>query len=74
MIAAKMGADVYAARDGLPAISSYDLVLLGSSTWGWGELQDEWEEAIDQLKDTDLSGRKVGVFGSGDQMGCRYLL
>ena len=66
-IAEKINADVYATRDGLAAIPSYDVILLGSSTWGWGELQDDWESAIDELKGANLSGKKVGVFGTGDQ-------
>lgn len=45
-----------------------NMVLLGSSTWGMGELQDEWESQIDKLKSIDLSGKKVGFFGCGDQI------
>ena len=44
-----------------------DLLLLGSSTWGIGELQDEWMSGISLLENADLAGRKVGVFGTGDQ-------
>jgi flavodoxin I len=43
------------------------LILLGSSTWGDGELQDDWEAKIDILKAVDLSGKRVGFFGCGDQ-------
>lgn len=46
-----------------------DLLLLGSSTWGIGELQDEWMSGISLLENADLAGRKVGVFGTGDQEG-----
>lgn len=42
-------------------------VLLGSSTWGAGDLQDDWESKIDVLKVVDLSDKKVGFFGCGDQ-------
>ena len=45
----------------------YDRILLGSSTWGAGDLQDDWEAGIDVLKNADLSGQKVGFFGCGDQ-------
>ena len=44
-----------------------EMILLGSSTWGVGDLQDDWESKIDLLKDVNLSGRKVGFFGCGDQ-------
>ncbi len=69
MVAEKMGADLFTAGAGLGELASYDLILLGSSTWGWGELQDDWNTAIDELKEANLSGKKVGVFGTGDQMG-----
>lgn len=46
--------------------AKYDCILLGSSTWGLGELQDDWYDFIDNLKAADLSGKKVGLFGCGD--------
>lgn len=69
MVAEKIGGDLFTAGSGLGEMASYDLILLGSSTWGWGELQDDWNTAIDELKGANLSGKKVGVFGTGDQMG-----
>ncbi len=45
----------------------FDMILLGSSTWGTGDLQDDWESKIDTLRDADLAGKKVGFFGCGDQ-------
>ena len=46
-----------------------DLLILGSSTWGLGELQDDWLSGIAMLDSLDLTGRKVAVFGLGDQNG-----
>lgn len=46
-----------------------DLLILGSSTWGLGELQDDWAAGILLLGAADLSGKKVAVFGTGDQSG-----
>lgn len=46
-----------------------DLVILGSSTWGYGELQDDWSAGIALLDAVDLTGRKVAVFGTGDSVG-----
>ena len=46
--------------------AEYDLLVLGSSTWGAGELQDDWYGFLDQLKAQDLSGKKVALFGCGD--------
>lgn len=47
-------------------ISNYDTLVLGSSTWGDGELQDDWYDALDMLKEMDLSKHKVALFGCGD--------
>lgn len=44
-------------------------LILGSSTWGSGDLQDEWFDAIEILKSSDLSGKTVAVFGCGDSYG-----
>jgi len=48
-------------------LESYELLILGTSTWGWGELQDDWAEALDTLKSADLSGTAIALFGLGDQ-------
>ena len=47
-------------------LNDYDFLILGSSTWGSGELQDDWYSAIDVLKKADLSGKKIAIFGTGD--------
>lgn len=47
-------------------VKEYDLLLLGSSTWGAGELQDDWSVFLPRLKEVDLSGRRVALFGCGD--------
>lgn len=44
-------------------------LILGSSTWGSGDLQDEWYDTIEILKSSDLSGKTVAVFGCGDSCG-----
>ncbi len=46
-----------------------DLLILGSSTWGLGELQDDWISGVAYLSKADLTGKKVAVFGTGDQSG-----
>lgn len=50
-------------------IASFDNLLLGSSTWGSGDLQDEWYDGIEVIKSSDLSGKTVAVFGCGDSSG-----
>ena len=69
-IADKMGvaaSDVYIA-DKLSAdlVKEYDLLILGTSTWGDGELQDDWYDGIKVLKSADLSFKSIALFGCGD--------
>lgn len=45
-------------------MSHYDCLLLGSSTWGFGDIQDDWD--LSGLERLDLSGKKVALFGTGD--------
>ena len=46
--------------------AAYDCLLLGSSTWGLGDLQDDWMDFVESLKNENLAGKKVGLFGCGD--------
>ena len=48
--------------------SDYDLLVLGASTWGIGEIQDDWV-GKDSISGVELAGKKVAVFGTGDQSG-----
>ncbi len=48
------------------SFTSQDVLVLGSSTWGMGDLQDDWEDFLSELEDTDLSGKTVAIFGLGD--------
>ena len=47
-------------------IASFDVLLLGSSTWGIGDLQDDWESFLPELASQNLSGKAVALFGCGD--------
>lgn len=47
-------------------IESYDNLILGTSTWGFGDLQDDWDNFISKLAKADLTGKKVALFGLGD--------
>lgn len=48
-------------------LGNYDNIIAGSSTWGSGELQDDWFDFVDGLKALDLPGKKVAIFGCGDE-------
>lgn len=43
-----------------------DCLILGTSTWGLGDLQDDWYDMLPKLKSVDLSGKTVALFGLGD--------
>lgn len=47
-------------------LKEYDFVFLGSSTWGDGELQDDFLGFEQDMAGVDLSGKKAAVFGCGD--------
>lgn len=47
-------------------VDDAEVLLLGTSTWGCGELQDDWYDAINTVKGCDLSGKTVALFGCGD--------
>lgn len=48
------------------SIADFDVLLLGSSTWGAGDLQDDWYNGIEVLKKAQLGGKKIAIFGTGD--------
>lgn len=47
---------------------AYDYLLLGASTWNTGQLQDDWAILFPQLDTLDFTGKKVALFGVGDQV------
>lgn len=47
-------------------VKEYAVLVLGTSTWGAGELQDDWYDGIKVLKKADLSHKFVALFGCGD--------
>lgn len=47
-------------------VIEYDVLVLGTSTWGAGELQDDWYDGVKVLKKCDLSHKFVALFGCGD--------
>lgn len=54
----------------------YELLILGTPTYGSGELPglsaecqaESWEEFMPNFDDMDLSGKKVALYGLGDQV------
>ncbi len=69
MVRNELGADNVDLHDvagaGPADVGGYGILILGVSTWGLGDLQDDWEAFASSLK--SLDGRKVALFGLGDQ-------
>ena len=57
------------AKAGAADLARYDRLILGTSTWGEGELQDDWERFLAKAEGLNLSGKTVAFFGLGDQEG-----
>ena len=56
-------------------ITSHDNLLLGTSTWGAGEIQDDWYDGMKTLKSAGLAGKTVALFGCGDcELALQYCL
>ena len=47
-------------------VADYEMLVLGSSTWGCGDLQDDWYDGLSLLKNMDLKGKKIALFSCGD--------
>ncbi|QOY53134.1 flavodoxin domain-containing protein [Candidatus Sulfurimonas baltica] len=47
---------------------AYDVLFLGSSTWGQGDLHFSWVDPVLEIQDDDIdfSGKTVAFFGAGD--------
>ena len=66
-IGARLGAEVLNVQD-LTAdiVADNENLILGTSTWGAGELQDDWYDGLKVLQSADLKGKVVALFGCGD--------
>ncbi len=49
------------------AMEQYKYIIIGTSTWGEGDLQDDWEDFFSNISATDFSSKTVAFFGLGDQ-------
>lgn len=54
---------------GVDELIDYDAIVFGCSTWGVGELQDDFIDFHDEMDGTFLEGKKAAVFGPGDSDG-----
>ena len=66
-IAKKLGCEAINVQDlTADVINDNQNLILGTSTWGAGELQDDWYDGLRLLKEADLSGKTIALFGCGD--------
>mgnify|MGYP006271864769 CR=1 FL=1 len=49
------------------ALEEYTNLVFAVSTWGKGDLQDDWEDFYPALEDVNLSETRVAVLALGDQ-------
>lgn len=70
-IAKKLGvaeADIHDVAKSAPsAVEPYENLIFGTSTWGAGEVQDDWFDFLDGLQMLDLRGKRIALFGCGDE-------
>ena len=48
-------------------LEKFDNLIFGTSTWGFGEFQDDFDGFMKQIEAANLSGKTVALFGCGDQ-------
>lgn len=49
-------------------IEESDFLILGTSTWYNGDLQDDWADFYPKIEQLNLNNKKVAFFGLGDQV------
>lgn len=47
-------------------VDANDSLILGTSTWGAGEMQDDWYDGLKVLQQSKLAGKTIALFGCGD--------
>ncbi|MDC0833242.1 flavodoxin [Geitlerinema sp. CS-897] len=57
--------------DDFEDLLNYNYLILGCSTWGAGEVQNDWREPLFdmEVEKPDFSGKTIALFGSGDCTG-----
>lgn len=60
------GSEIFDISGNEDKLENFDILILGTSTWGFGDLQDDWQVVLDKLSSLNLNGKKVAYFGTGD--------
>mgnify|MGYP000044409847 CR=1 FL=1 len=65
-----VNAEVFNVAETQPSkMSEFTNIILGTSTWGVGDLQDDMVEFAEGIAGVDLKGKVVALYGLGDQSG-----
>ena len=63
------GSSVFKVEETTPSdLTAFDTVLVGTSTWGTGVLQDSWNHRLSTFPPDALAGKTLGFFGLGDRV------
>jgi flavodoxin I len=56
--------------DDIEELLEHDVLFIGSSTWGQGDVHFSWVDVILEIEseDVDFSGKTVAFFGAGDSV------
>ena len=66
-IASKLGCEALNVQNlSADIVAANKNLILGTSTWGAGELQDDWYDGLKVLQGADLCGKTIAIFGCGD--------
>lgn len=70
-IAAELGielSDVIDVSQASPSqFGQYETLILGTSTWGDGEIEDDWYDLLDGIQALNLKNQNAALFGCGDE-------
>jgi flavodoxin I len=58
--------------DQTKAINNYSLLIFGVPSWNKHYLQDDWNSFLPQIRNLDLTRKKVALYGLGDQVNYSY--
>ncbi|PID94041.1 MAG: flavodoxin [Bacteroidetes bacterium] len=66
-IGTTLGADTFDVADSpLDEVANYENLIIGSSTTGIGDLQEDWEDFVTDFEEADLNGKTIAIFGVGN--------
>lgn len=71
-IAKELGEDIvelHNIREDGEKMQDYDYLIIGTSTWNIGDLQEDWDRFVPKIEQMNLEGKVIALFGTGDQRG-----